>query len=261
MALAYNFYTGDGVTTAFEFTKDLNSQSTVIGYVNDILMTGSYSTVTGFFTFDTAPASGATVYIVRKTDNGTAVATYPNKSYIKSDNLDGNQTQVLHFVQELQFDMKNVTDLAADLGGHVLATAASAAAALASETAAAASETAAGLSEITAAASEAAASLSETAAAASEAAAAISEANASASASAALTSETNAAASETAAGLSEAAAAASETAAGLSETAAALSETNAAASEASAAISETNAAASAATAEDAAIAYSIALGG
>lgn len=142
-----------------------------------------------------------------------------------------------------------------DFQADVDAAAASAAAALVSETASAASAAAAEVSETNAAASASSASTSATSAAASAtsattsaSSASTSATNAAASASSASTSATNAATSATNAATSAAAALSSQVAAANSASAAAVSETNAAASEVAAAASEVAAAASAAAA-------------
>ncbi|MCP4340892.1 MAG: hypothetical protein GY799_18880 [Desulfobulbaceae bacterium] len=136
MSQPYNYYVGDGATVAFEFTQELNLKATVIGLVNYAAASGSYSTGTGFFTFDTAPADGADVHIMRATDQNVMVATFPNKSYISSDNLDANNRQLINLAEENAFY--------ATLGlSYSTAAAASAAAAAASAAAAAVSAAAA----------------------------------------------------------------------------------------------------------------------
>lgn len=154
MAQSYNYYVGDGVTTAFQFTQELNTKATVIGIANFAQESGTWNSGTGFFTFDVAPASGVGVFVARATNNNEAVATYPNKSYISSENLDANERQSLMQVQELQLDINLAKLLNDGAPGYAADAAASAAAALVSEQEAALSETAAGDSETAALASE-----------------------------------------------------------------------------------------------------------
>lgn len=126
-SISYNSYTGNGVKKDYEFTQDMNDQATVYGLVNQVETAGTWDSVTGFFTFTTAPADGASIIIARRTSNDTAVATYPNKSYISSDNLDADFEQSLHQVQELQFDTAQAVLINAGAPGYAAAAAASAA--------------------------------------------------------------------------------------------------------------------------------------
>lgn len=163
MSQPYNYYVGNGVQTAFEFTQELNLKATVIGLVDYVEYSGTYDTGTGFFTFDVAPASGTDVHVVRSTDQSVMAATFPNKSYISSDNLDANNRQLINLGEENAWYYTTI-------GPSVAAAAASAAAAVVSAAAAAASAVAAAASAVAAALSETNAAASETAAAASEAA-------------------------------------------------------------------------------------------
>ena len=142
MAQAYNYYVGTGSQTAFEFTQEMNDQATVVGVINQTITSGTWDSLTGFFTFDVAPVSGQDVYIVRQTSNNVMVATYPNKSYISSENLDADFRQYLMSIQEAQFWNDQAVLLNAGAGGYATAAAASAAAALASEVAVAGAEAA-----------------------------------------------------------------------------------------------------------------------
>jgi len=137
-SVSYNYYVGNGVKKDYEFTQELNTKATVYGLVNQVETAGTWDSGTGFFTFTVAPASGAQIWIARRTSNDTAVATYPNKSYINSENLDADFRQSLMQVQEAQFDNDQAVLLNAGAPGYAAAAAASAAAAAASEVATAA---------------------------------------------------------------------------------------------------------------------------
>lgn len=154
MAQSYNYYVGNGVKTDYEFTRELNTQATVVGFADLTLQSGTWDSVTGFFTFDVAPAAGAGIYIARSTANDTAVATYPNKSYINSENLDADFRQSLMQVQELQLDIDMAKLLNEGAPGYAAAAAQSAADAASSAAAALVSENNADTSETNSLASE-----------------------------------------------------------------------------------------------------------
>ena len=158
-SVSYNYYVGNGVKKDYEFAQELNTQATVYGLVNQAEVAGTWDSGTGFFTFTVAPASGADIWIARRTSNDTAIATYPNKSYINSENLDADFRQSLMQVQELQFDVSQSNLLNANVPSYAFEAAASAAAAELAETNAETAET-------NAAASAAAALVSENNAAA-----------------------------------------------------------------------------------------------
>ena len=103
MAQPYNYYVGNGVLATYEFTQEINDNATVVGLVDFESASGTWNPGTGFFTFDSAPASGAHVHIVRDTSTDDPIHLFPNKSYINSDNLDGNSEGFLHRMEELKF--------------------------------------------------------------------------------------------------------------------------------------------------------------
>lgn len=236
MSQAYNYYTGDGVTVAFEFTQPMTTKATVTGYVNLVQTSGTWDSVTGFFTFDVAPASGADVHVVRKTAYDAMVFTFPNKSYIPVGSLDTNWAQTRHMMEEQAWGLANIQAYT----GALFKQAAHDWAIYPEDSLVPAASGGNEVDDYSSLHHAAKSSASAAAALASQNAAATSETNAAASASAAATSESNAA---------------------TSESNAATSASNAATSASNAATSETNAAASAATAQAAAIAMALALGG
>ncbi|RKX65674.1 MAG: hypothetical protein DRP42_04375, partial [Tenericutes bacterium] len=109
MAQSYNYYEGDGVTTAFAFGHELSDLSIVQGLVDNQEQPGVWDLGRLIFTFDVAPIDGSDVYIYRVTDNGNLVAEFPNKSYIASENLDADFRQQLLLEQEANFKIATLS--------------------------------------------------------------------------------------------------------------------------------------------------------
>lgn len=119
MALPYNYYVGNGSTSAYSFTQELNDQATVVGLVNYVSQTGTWDLGTLTFSFDVAPASGDDVHVLRQTNNNIMVATYPNKSYISSENLDADFRQLLMLTQETEFLLEQLNFMSGSIEEYV----------------------------------------------------------------------------------------------------------------------------------------------
>jgi hypothetical protein len=61
-------YTGNGTTTFFEFTFDLDPDSEILVFVNGVLDPGDYQVQSNGVRFFVAPANGAQIVLVRMTD-------------------------------------------------------------------------------------------------------------------------------------------------------------------------------------------------
>jgi len=70
MSTTYNNYTGDGVTVSYAYTFNVSNNSEINVYLSGALQTAGYSinTVLKSVIFDTAPAAGESVLLVRVTD-------------------------------------------------------------------------------------------------------------------------------------------------------------------------------------------------
>ena len=108
-------YTGDGSTTDFLFDKPYIKAADVLAYVDTVLTAITWVDST-HVRFGTAPATGAVVLLKRVTDPVSATFTFPDLTYLKSTNIDGDFTQQLYLHQEALDDREILhtnTDLTA----------------------------------------------------------------------------------------------------------------------------------------------------
>lgn len=111
MAVTSNTYTGNGSTTAFNFTFKWLRDTDIDVTVNNVLQTvGTNYTLTGLnyttrnggtVTFNTAPANGASIRIFRLTaDDDLSAGSFNAGSAIRAVDLNENYTQILYRAQE-----------------------------------------------------------------------------------------------------------------------------------------------------------------
>jgi len=124
MAHSIATYTGDGVTTDFLFDKPYIKEADVHGFVDEVDSAISFVDPT-HIRFAVAPADGSPISIKRLTDTGAPTHAFPNRTYIKSENLDGNSTQQLYLHQET-LDVTNSTVNAEQSAAEAAASAAAA---------------------------------------------------------------------------------------------------------------------------------------
>ena len=100
MAVTESSYTGNGSTTNYSFTfpylKSTDVQVQVDATVTTAWTFANATTVQ----FNTAPANGAKIKILRKTNVDNLTATFYAGSAIKSEDLNDNFTQNLYSTQE-----------------------------------------------------------------------------------------------------------------------------------------------------------------
>ena len=119
MATTEHFYTGNNFTTSFAFTFPYLANSDVKVELDNVLKTENSSGQTNNdytinntnIVFNTAPGSGVSVHIYRKTNVDTAQATYAAGSSIRAVDLNNNQTQVLYSTQESGGQLIRQSDL------------------------------------------------------------------------------------------------------------------------------------------------------
>jgi len=93
-------YTGDGATTDYFFDKVRIEDTDVKGSVNGVEYPVTY-VGSNIFRFTTiVPAVDDAVVIYRDSDITTPFSTYPNRSYVRSENLEGNNNQLRYLIQE-----------------------------------------------------------------------------------------------------------------------------------------------------------------
>ena len=101
MAVTENSYTGNGSTTNYSFTfpylKSTDVQVQVDAAVTTAWQFANATTVQ----FNTAPANGAKIKILRDTNVDNLAATFYAGSSIKSEDLNDNYTQNLYKTQEV----------------------------------------------------------------------------------------------------------------------------------------------------------------
>jgi len=124
MAHSILTYTGDGATTDFLFDKPYIKEADVHGFVGGVDSAISFVDPT-HIRFAVAPADGSPISVKRLTDPLAPSFAFPNRTYIKSENLDGNSTQQLYLHQETL----DVTDATVNAEQSAAEAAASAAAA------------------------------------------------------------------------------------------------------------------------------------
>jgi len=99
MAYSIKTHTGTGSDTDFLFDKPYIKEADVLGFVDGIEVSISFVDPTTV-RFAVAPALDTEIAIQRFTDVEDARHEFPNPSYIKSTNLDGNTEQQLFLHQE-----------------------------------------------------------------------------------------------------------------------------------------------------------------
>ena len=101
MAVTENSYTGNGSTTNYSFTFPYLKSTDVQVQVDAAVTTAwSFANATTV-QFNTAPASGAKIKILRDTNVDSLAATFYAGSSIKSEDLNDNYTQNLYKTQEV----------------------------------------------------------------------------------------------------------------------------------------------------------------
>ena len=101
MAVTEQSYTGNGSTTNYSFTFPY-LKSTDIQVQVDAAVTTAWSLANATTVqFNTAPANGAAIKILRKTNVDNLTATFYAGSAIKSEDLNDNYTQNLYVTQEI----------------------------------------------------------------------------------------------------------------------------------------------------------------
>lgn len=93
-------YLGDGASNEFNFAIERIRNTDVLCKVNDIVVPLTH-VVADTYTVAIVPESGADIVILRSTNIDTAEKTFPNRSYIRSENLDKNMQQSMFLDQEL----------------------------------------------------------------------------------------------------------------------------------------------------------------
>ena len=101
MAVTENAYTGNGSTTNYSFTFPY-LKSTDIQVQVDAVVTTAWSLANATtIQFNSAPANGAAIKILRDTNVDNLTATFYAGSAIKSEDLNDNFTQNLYVTQEV----------------------------------------------------------------------------------------------------------------------------------------------------------------
>ena len=101
MAVTEQTYTGNGSTTNYSFTFPY-LKSTDIQVQVDAAVTTAWSLANATTVqFNTAPASGALIKILRDTNVDNLTATFYAGSALKSEDLNDNFTQNLYVTQEI----------------------------------------------------------------------------------------------------------------------------------------------------------------
>ena len=125
MATTEHFYTGNGSTTTFAFTFPYLSNDAVKVELNNVLKTentsgqtdNDYTINNTNVVFNSAPASGTNnINIYRDTDVESGAIIYGAGSSIKAADLNKNQKQLLHAIQELELVSPNSSGLVLSTG-------------------------------------------------------------------------------------------------------------------------------------------------
>ena len=121
MATTQHFYDGTGNRTTFPFTFEFMKQSEIKVKVDSVLKTQltHYNIVNTdvVFTSGNLPPSGSNnVHIYRDTDVETGAVVYAAGSSVKAADLNKNQKQLLHAVQELELVSPNSSGLVLSTG-------------------------------------------------------------------------------------------------------------------------------------------------
>ena len=104
MAVTHNSYTGNGSTTNYSFTfpylksTDIQVQLDAVVQATNTWSLANATTVQ----FNTAPANGVAIKILRDTNVDNLTATFYAGSAIKSEDLNDNFTQSLYVAQEVE---------------------------------------------------------------------------------------------------------------------------------------------------------------
>ena len=101
MAVTENAFTGNGSTTNYSFTFPYLKSTDVQVQVDQAVTTAWTFANATTVQFNTAPASGAAIKILRKTNVDNLTATFYAGSAIKSEDLNDNYTQNLYVTQEI----------------------------------------------------------------------------------------------------------------------------------------------------------------
>ena len=109
MANSLRNYTGDGTTTDFLFDVPYIKEADVSATVEEVATSVTFVDPTHVRILP-APLNGDTVVILRTTNNAAATFTFPDLTYLKSRNLDGDFLQQLYLHQEVE-DLFEITGL------------------------------------------------------------------------------------------------------------------------------------------------------
>ena len=101
MANSLRNYTGDGTTTDFLFDVPYIQEADVSATVDDTATSVTFVDPTHVRILP-APLNGDAVVILRTTNNTVATFTFPDLTYLKSENLDGDFLQQLYLHQEVE---------------------------------------------------------------------------------------------------------------------------------------------------------------
>ena len=101
MAVTENSYTGNGSTTQYPFTFPYLKSTDVEVQVDAAVTTAWTFANATTVQFNTAPANGAAIKILRDTNVDALTATFYAGSAIKSEDLNDNYTQNLYVTQEI----------------------------------------------------------------------------------------------------------------------------------------------------------------
>ena len=103
MATTKNYFTGDGSTTEYTFTFEYLKTNYIKVKLDGVITTAYTLTPTNNPTivkFTSAPASGVKIEIYRDTSLTSASIVHAAGSALKAANLNDNQTQLLHALEE-----------------------------------------------------------------------------------------------------------------------------------------------------------------
>ena len=119
MATTQHFYSGNNNTTSFPFTFEYIKTSEIKVKVDSVLKTESsdYTINNTNVVFNSAPATGTNnINIFRDTDVESGAIIYGAGSSIKAADLNKNQKQLLHAIQELELVSPNASGLVLSTG-------------------------------------------------------------------------------------------------------------------------------------------------